>query len=791
MKKLLFFLFPLSITLLIFWQSIIKNLYPFPGDFMLAWFEPWKTSYASNNTITIPHKPIADDVFRQILPFKLLTANIFKEFQFPLWNPYNGAGMPLMATMHIGFLTPFNLLFILLSPPLAWSLYIIIQVFFLSLFTYLYCQKIFKTIKASLFSSIIFSFSGFIIIRLIFGEYVYAISSLPLILYIEECFLDKRSKIILFLPLVISFLFVSGQPQIIFYIFTFCLIYFFYRFFLKYKNGLNYKELGLFLALIAVGIGLAAVQLFPTFELFENASISTSTSKFIFEKFLIPPQHLISILIPNYFGNQATYNYWGAGDFIETISAIGIIPSFFAFIAIILKNTRKDLKIFYLFFTIISILLAVNSPLTRTLFSIPIPIISTGAPSRIFLITTFCLSIMAGIGMDNLSLIKKNERKTLIFSLIFTMSILTISFTTFYLYKINFPCNNKFITDCRIISLRNTILELIPFLSFYFIFLFANIIKTRINKVYFFIPIVFVLILGIYNSNKFLPFSKQFIPKNELIKQLQKLTKDSSRVFGFGEANIKTDFATLYNFYDPNFYDPLYIRRYGELINFANTGSLSGKLLRSDVEISKDINIKPDNKRRDRLFNLLSVKYFVYKKSEINNIPKNLVWENKEWIITKNPFALPKAYIVSNYTIIENNDILTKLFNPAFNINKSVIMEENPNINKSSNINYSISVKKYKENEIILKTISSGKGILILTDNYYPGWKAFVDDVETKILRANYSFRSIIIPGGEHLIKLNYFPSSLITGIFISTASLIIYLFVIIIFLKFNKFFKS
>ena len=62
-------------TFLIFQQFFVKGLYPFPGNFLLAWFEPWKSQHTTEQTITISHKPIADDVFRQLFPFKVLAIN--------------------------------------------------------------------------------------------------------------------------------------------------------------------------------------------------------------------------------------------------------------------------------------------------------------------------------------------------------------------------------------------------------------------------------------------------------------------------------------------------------------------------------------------------------------------------------------------------------------------------------------------------------------------------------------------------------------------------------------------
>gem|GEM_PF-7132934 len=41
------------ILFLLFWQILLKNSYPYPGNYQMAWFEPWKSDHFSNGVITI------------------------------------------------------------------------------------------------------------------------------------------------------------------------------------------------------------------------------------------------------------------------------------------------------------------------------------------------------------------------------------------------------------------------------------------------------------------------------------------------------------------------------------------------------------------------------------------------------------------------------------------------------------------------------------------------------------------------------------------------------------------
>ncbi|MBI5123518.1 YfhO family protein [Candidatus Roizmanbacteria bacterium] len=762
------------LTIAVFYNFFFKDLYPYPGNYMISWYEPWKSDHIINQTITLAHKAVADDTFRQLFPYRLLTADLLKNFELPLWNPYNGSGMPLMATMHSGFLNPFNVLFIFLSPHLGWSWHIIIQFILLCIFTYLYCRSIKLNPIASLLSSSIFALSGFVIVRLIFGEYIYVIACLPLLLYLIESFVqNSKSKKIFFLPLSIFFIFISGQPQMIFYILITAICYAIY----KIKN---IRFLLFFFLQVIFGIGLSAIQLLPTFELYQNANITTESSRFIFSRFLLPLQHLITIIIPNYFGNQATYNYWGTGDYIETITAIGSIPCFFVFLSLWTKNKEhKTLKNFYIIILLITIISTLGFFATRSFFSLPIPILSTGIPSRIFVLTSFSMAILAGIGFEKLVTDKISLRNLFYKTSPFLAIFILILITTSMLLLSHSACpNNSSIISCRTVALRNTIIEAVTFLIFILTLLISWFRNKNFPKYMQLLTLFLVVAIGVYNANKFLPFSaaETFNPKNDLVNALQTKTQDG-RVFGFDDANIKTDFATSFRFYDPNYYDPLYNKRYGELVAYANNKNL----LRSDVEINSSATLSAELRfKRERLLNLLAVKYFVFKKSQNPLQDKNnLLWENNTWYIKKNIDAMDHVLLVNDYEIIsDNKKLLNELFYASFDFKHKAIVEKQINFsaNNKAGIKNEVKLLSYKENKILLSSSTSEDKILVLLDNYYPGWKAYIDKKPTDIFRTDYTFRGIILPKGEHTILFIYQPDSIKFGFYLSVLALAIYI---------------
>jgi hypothetical protein len=761
------------ITVLIFWQFFVKGLLPFPGDFMLAWFEPWKSSYSENGVITLQHKPIADDIFRQLFPFKSLAMHMVKNGELPLWNPYNGSGQPLLATMHVGLLNPFNILFFLTDDKTAWSLQVILSVLGIGLSMYIFARKIGCKQAGSLFTAITYMFSGFVIVRSIYNDYNYAVLCLPLLLYVIEDLWNGKSKKVFFIPFLLFFLTTVVQPQIIFYILSFTGLYLIVRQIFS-KQKLSRRNILLLIFLLSIGFLLSCLQLLPTLELYHEANVTTASSQFIIQRFLLPISHFVTIIIPNYFGNQATYNYWGSGDYIETITSLGTIPIFFAILGIFAsKKLQKSIKIFAVFSIVLAILSTVKFFGTELFYSLPIPIISTGIPSRILFIIPFCLAISAGFGYEawleekNISKLGKAALAT------FITLLLGILIVTAILFIKKTPCNNIVILNCWNIALRNTLLETGVFLLFIVFFLGARYSnKQKILTTFQIAVFTIITTVGFYNSQKFLPFSKKehIMPEHTILSELRSKENDG-RVFGYDKYAVKTDLATYYRFFDTNYYDPLYIKRYGDLIQYANDGNLLKQLPRSDVEIDNAITLPYEKTfRRERLFQILGVNKIISPKKE--NIQ-----EKKKVISGKRVYMVSKTYVTRR-----KEENLTQLFTKDFDPSSEITVEKNILVKGDSN--GTAKIIKETENTVNIKTTANGEKILVLADNYFPGWKAYIDGKETEVFRANFTFRGVRIPAGVHSVVFSYEPNSLRLGAYLSISGLIFFLLLFILWPK-------
>lgn len=776
--------FFLALACLVFKEFVINGLSPFPGDFLQAWYEPWKSLHYKDGTILIPHKPVLEDTFRHLMPFRLLGIELIKKFQLPLWNPYNGSGMPLMATINSGFLDPFNVLFATLSANYAYGIYVIIQFVLIGLTIYFYLCSIKISSKASLLAAVFFVFSGFVTVRLIAITYGLSIALLPFSLYLVEKYKATENKNYLFiLPFIITLMIITTQTQLVFYIIGVLTLYVIFRFIADSKEKISNKSFLFYLIMLALGFGLAGLQIIPTYELMHLSNISPDNSFDVIEKFLVPLEHLLTIIIPNYFGNQATYNYWGAKDYIQTVAYIGIFPVFLALISLtkIPKHIAKT-RNFFTALTVISIVLALDWPGTKLFYKIPIPLLSTGGPSRIFLLTTFSITVLSAMGFDYFLKVKKipaflKKLTILVFFLLFSNLVIT-----FLLSKINPGCSRLGSSEsCWQISFRNSALAtgifLIQFLGLSLLLLFRT--KRRIAKGGVGLIFIVTILSGIYNDYKYFPTTPnhELFPTIPVIEALREKTTNA-RVFGFGEANIATNLATQFRIYDPQYYHPLYIHRYKQLIEYANTGKYLSIYPRGDISLRNDYSADKNLMiLRERFLDLDSVRYKLYKKQEKTKPPQgNIDWEDNTWLLVSRNNPLPRAYMVNRVIVKKTpSAILQTLFDQEFDIFNTVILEQNISLSNPSDNNIkNVIIDDYQANSVKLTSVSDSDALLILTDNYYPGWHAYVDGKKTPIYRANYTFRAIPISQGKHSVIFRYEPESVKLGKLISIISLII-----------------
>lgn len=68
---------------------------------------------------------------------------------------------------------------------------------------------------------------------------------------------------------------------------------------------------------------------------------------------------------------------------------------------------------------------------------------------------------------------------------------------------------------------------------------------------------------------------------------------------------------------------------------------------------------------------------------------------------------------------------------------------------------------------------ASAPAVVVLSDPWYPQWKAYVDGEEADLLRVNHAFRGVLVPAGTHRVEFRYEDDAHARGVLLAVVTLV------------------
>jgi hypothetical protein len=710
MKKILPIIVIVIVCAIFFYPTILSGKLPVPADTLVGLYHPWRDLYAATNPRGVPYKNfLITDPVRQQIPWRKLAIDDLTRGKFPLWNPYNFSGTPLLANIQAGTFYPLNLFFFFLPFDIAWTALIMIQPILAALFLYLYLRRRNVSSSVAVFGGIIWAFCGFSIAWLTWGTIVQTALWLPLMLLAID-----TSSIVLFVVASACTLF-AGHTQVALYSFAMAAVY-----------GLAKRSwrIGMVIALVATII-ITSVQWVPMMQFIAHSSRITDAAAWLKDGWFLPWQNLVQFVAPDFFGNPATGNYRGVWNYGEFIGYIGILPLLFAIFATVARKDRLTK-----FFTIcagIVFLFLLPTPLARLPYQLHMPVISSLQPTRLMMLVDVCLVMLAALGFD--AYLRKPDKK-----IWYAVGFLVLSVLALWWYA----------GTARLeVSKQNLILPGV---------LIAGSIAICMMKRWknlFIIAVIGITVFDLFRFGwKFTPFTPvaYFFPTTNAISFLQGQQKPF-RVMSLDNRILPPNVNAYYGIESIEGYDPIYDARYEEFIAALNRREPN---ITPPFGFNRIITVSTIE---SPLVALLNVKY-ILTFDDIKNPDLELMYREGNTRIYWYKKALPRIYPVESVLLASSKEqAISVLYDKTFNPRKTAIVEDHLEL-KAEKLSDAdgIGITSYTDTTLTAASRLGEDHFVVITNIFDSGWKAYIDSKLTPIYRTNYLFQGIVVPEGDHMV---------------------------------------
>jgi hypothetical protein len=144
--------------------------------------------------------------------------------------------------------------------------------------------------------------------------------------------------------------------------------------------------------------------------------------------------------------------------------------------------------------------------------------------------------------------------------------------------------------------------------------------------------------------------------------------------------------------------------------------------------------------------------------------------------VFENASALPRAWSVHQSISLPGPKQISAAMGEAnFNPLQTVLLKDAaPALGSCRGADEEVQMPIHQPNYVRINVSLKCRGMVILTDTWFPGWHATVDGKPAQIHEAYGGVRGVIADGGEHMVEMRYRPMSVIAGFLMTLAAALV-----------------
>lgn len=207
-------------------------------------------------------------------------------------------------------------------------------------------------------------------------------------------------------------------------------------------------------------------------------------------------------------------------------------------------------------------------------------------------------------------------------------------------------------------------------------------------------------------------------------------------------------------------YDQLELAAFDHVLQWLTRGASAARFNAETIDFSSP------------LFQLFNLAYVVTARDlsalpNLERVPLEAGERAVSGRLYRNRAALPRAFLVGSaerFDPARTAELLGKVTSTAI-----LDVEPPAPLGGSGTVKFVETAR----NRVSLDVDASAPAMLILTDNWYPGWRAKVDGADVEILRSHLTFRCVRVPAGKSRVEFEYRPRSFSMGLLLSGLGLV------------------
>jgi hypothetical protein len=765
----------------------------------------------------------AQDVQAYFFPYHVVPARLLRDGSLPLWNPYAFSGIPLLGDGQTAMFYPPNWLFLVLPGAFALNYAVLLQFSLAGVSTYLFARALGLWRLPAFVAGLAFMFCGFLTARVVHLSIMSGAAMIPLVLFCLDRLLASLTspgggrrpgaRWLALTGLAIAAQVAAGHPQMPVYTALAAALYTLVRGIEQVVARRSWRPLvTASLALAAayvLGYAFAAIQLVPWAEagrLSVRAAgadfgfvFGTSTTGAEWLLFLFP------YLLGAHGGSLFRSGEWDINTAVrvwEHSGYVGVLPLALALVAAwhLVELTRRAPRpadgasqtdgarrlpgrwyslVFLVLLLATGLILAAgwHTPASQIVYRIPV-LGSLRAVERGLVLASFALTVLAGFGLQR---VLEGPQPLPWLRL---PAVVVGVVTAFFVWQALGPGRRALSgmnpADLEQLSLERpqTYVPLLLALASGLLLAWWSWRPGGLATKTVVVAVV-LLDLGLYAVSfnptapralyTYRPPVMQVLPTGgEPFRKATLLVETNDVGHRMAREILALSWGMVYGVEDVNGFNSLQPRRYTDYLFGPQVGDVSYGYLR-DLSL-----LRPDSP----ILSSLNVRYLLAPADLRIEPGPHLrpVFGNGRVHVWENTRAYPRAYFPERVrNEMDAQAVLREVTAPGFDGRRDAVVETpDPPAVQPSTTPAEARVRRVAPTDLRIATSTTEPRLLVVSEMYYPGWRAYVDGVETPILRTNYLFRGVVVPAGRHVVRFAYLPSSVLTGAAVSSLALLL-----------------